>query len=343
MLTRSKSLFVCCLALLMLAGLTFPASAQVAAPFRVYLTFEDGPTDAYTPGILDTLAQYGAHASFLVGGYQIAGHEALLQREVREGHALVNHLWEEPGVYAGSSPDAVIESYLRTEAAIRAALGDALPIYDAQVKMFWQPGGGARPLPAIDGVQVITYNWNVNSDDCGWGLPPELDLDTLDFDKAVIANVIGTPVSAGEFHSPYNSFDYGDGVVIAFHDINRVTGRVLPTILSALQAAGATFEALPRPGDQVGTMPIQIARAPQMGAGVSGYTAPARALDYVNVRTAPGLSNALLGVVPPESDLVATGRADGWIQVQYNGGTGWIFRPLLDVRGAIPNLPAAGE
>lgn len=338
---RSKILLLCGVVLLMLAGLS-PARAQVSAPFRVYLTFEDGPTDAYTPGILDTLAQYGARATFLIGGYQIAGHEALIQREVREGHALVNHLWEEPGVYAGASADAVTESYLRTEAAIRAALGDALPIYDAQTKMFWQPGGSIHPLPAIDGVQVITYNWNVNSDDCGWGLSPDLDLDTLDFDKAVIANVIGTPVSVGDFHSPYNTFDYGDGVVIAFHDINRVTGRVLPTILSALQAAGATFEALPRPWDQVGTMPIQIARAPQMGSGVPGYVAPARALEYVNVRVAPQLGAKLLGVIPPETELVATGRENGWIEVQYNDGAGWIYRPLLDVRGAIPNLPASG-
>ena len=325
---------------LLLFAVLMPASAQISAPFRVYLTFEDGPTDAYTPAILDTLAQYGAHATFLIGGYQIAGHETLLQREVREGHALINHLWEEPGVYAGAPAAAVIGSYLRTEDAIRAALGDALPIYDAQIKMFWQPGGGYEPLPAIEGVQVITYNWNVNSDDCGWGLPADLDLDSLDFDHAVIANVLGTPVSVGAFHNPYNTFDYGDGVIIAFHDINRVTGRVLPTILSELQAAGASFEALPRPWDQMGTMPVHIALSPQMGVGIPGYTAAARALDFVNVRNAPDIGAERLGSVPPQTDFIAVGRSNGWIQVQYNEGTGWIYRPLLDVRGAIPNLPA---
>src|SRR3954471_7577451 len=102
-------------------------NAQSAAPFRVYMTFEDGPTDAYTPQILDTLAQYNAKATFLIAGEQIAGHEALMQREVREGHALVNHLWSEPGVYAGAPDKAVIDSYLKTEEAIRAALGDQLP------------------------------------------------------------------------------------------------------------------------------------------------------------------------------------------------------------------------
>lgn len=117
------------------------ASAQDVPRFRVYLAFEDGPTDAYTPEILDILAQYGARASFVISGNQIAGHEYLLQREISEGHSLINHLWSEPGVYAGAPADAVIESYQQTETAIREALGDLLPIYDAQTKMFWQPGG----------------------------------------------------------------------------------------------------------------------------------------------------------------------------------------------------------
>lgn len=336
----SKRGFVLLLSALFIFTTTLlPANAQTSAPFRVYLTFEDGPTDAYTPGILDTLAAFGAKASFLIGGYQIAGHEDLLQREVREGHALINHLWEEPGVYAGSDEQAVIASYLRTEAAIRDALGDALPLYDAQTKMFWQPGGGARPLPYIEGVRAITYNWNVNSDDCGWGLPTTLDLDTVDFDNAVIANVLGTPVSVGEFHNPYNAYDYGDGVVIAFHDINRVTGRVLPVILSELQQAGATFEALPRPWDEAGTMAVQIALPPQMGSGISGYTANAEATEYVNVRLSPARSAPLLGTLAPQETVTATGRFSGWIQIHYNGQAGWVYRPLMRVRGAIPNLP----
>src|SRR6185369_851709 len=114
-----------------------PVHAQVSIPFRVYFTFEDGPTDSYTPQILDILTQYNAKATFLIAGDQINGHEDLLQREVREGHAIVNHLWSEPGVYAGAPDDDVRASYVKTEEAIRAALGDQLPRYDGQTKMFW--------------------------------------------------------------------------------------------------------------------------------------------------------------------------------------------------------------
>lgn len=319
-------------------GTSSPVHAQGSAPFRVYMTFEDGPTDAYTPQILDLLAQYHAKASFLIAGDQIAGHEDLIQREIREGHALINHLWSEPGVYAGAPDQAVIDSYLKTEEALRPALGDQLPKYDAQVKMFWQPGGGAKPFPHVDGVQVITYNWSVNSDDCGWGLHG-VDLDTLDFDKAVIDNVLNRPLSQGQ---RYNAYDYGDGVVIAFHDINRVTGRVLPAIMSELQAAGATFEALPRPWDTVDTMPIKLGVPPIDGTGQTGLTLPAIVLEAAKLRSTPERAHNILATLPANANLVAIGRShSGWVQVQYAGQTGWVSGSLLKIFGPIPSLPAA--
>jgi peptidoglycan/xylan/chitin deacetylase (PgdA/CDA1 family) len=328
-------------ALLIIAGFSL-ASAQTAAPFRVYLAFEDGPTDAYTPEILDILAAHGARATFLIAGAAIEGHENLIQRELAEGHAIVNHLWEEPGVYAGAPDAAVIESYLRTEAALRDALAptpDLLARYDTQTKMFWQPGGGAKPLPQIEGVQAITYNWHVNSDDCGWAMPPDIDLDTAEFDRAVIENVLGTPVSVGDFHNPYNAYDYGDGVIIIFHDLNRVTGRVLPKILSELRAAGATFEALPRPWDQPGTMPVHLGAPPADVEGYAGFTISGAAYANSNLREQPALGSPILATLPAETVLTATGRSTGWIQVAWEGGSAWISDDLIEIRGPIPNLP----
>ncbi len=229
--------------------------------------------------------------------------------------------------------------YQRTESAIRDALGDTLPIYDAQPKMFWQPGGAAQPFPAAEGIHVITYNWNVNSDDCGWAMPDSVDLDTLDFDQAVLQNVLGQPVSTGSFHNPYNAYDYGDGVIITFHDLNRVTGRVLPRILNELEAAGASFEALPRPWDAPGTMTVRLAEAPATGNGYEGYALPASVRTAARIRTAPDLSSSILATADPGTALTAIGRSSGWIQVTYGDQAAWMARDLLDLRGPIPNLP----
>ena len=340
MLTRLRLFFTALVALLLvIASVPIAAvNAQSPTPFRVYMTFEDGPTDAYTPQILDLLNQYHAKATFLIAGDQIAGHEGLMQREVAEGHALVNHLWSEPGLYAGAPDKDVLASYHKTEDAIRAALGDQLPRYDAQMKLFWQPGGGAKPLPAIDGVQTITYVWSVNSDDCGWGLHG-IDLDSLDFDKAVVDNVLNRPKTTGQL---YNVYDYGDGSVIAFHDINRVTGRVLPTIMAELQMAGATFEALPRPWDAPNTMPIKLGVPPGSGEGLAGVSLSAVALEAAKIRSTPERNHNVIASVPANATLIATGRNhNGWIQVQYEGQVGWVLRSLIKIYGPIPSLPVA--
>ena len=330
------------LPLLMLLALwalaLIPIQAQTNVPFRVYLAFEDGPTNAYTPQILDTLASYGAKASFVIAGGQIEGHEEIIRRELREGHALINHLWTEPTVYAGATDDVVIESYLRTEAALREALGaELLPIYEAQTKMFWQPGGATKALPYIPDVDVITYNWSVNSDDCGWKIPSDVDLDTLEFDEAVIDNVLNTPRSEGQI---YNVYDYGEGVVVIFHDLNRVTGRVLPVVLAELQSAGATFERLPRPFDEVGTLAVRLGVPPIMGEGIVGAQLHTVTInDYVNVRSIPATDGRILTTLTPNTTITAIGRTDGWIQVAIDGNIGWIARSLLKVYGPIPALP----
>lgn len=60
---------------------------------RAALTFDDGP-HAHTPEILDILAAWGARATFFVVGRNItADTYPLLQRMVREGHALANHTY----------------------------------------------------------------------------------------------------------------------------------------------------------------------------------------------------------------------------------------------------------
>lgn len=334
MLPRRLPLAICLIFLILLSAM--PTVAQDAPPFRVYLTFEDGPTEAYTPQILDLLAQYNAKATFFPNAYQIEGREAILQRILREGHAVGDHLWDEPGYYAGAPDDKVIAAYLQSEEAIRAALAptpDLLAIYDAQVKLFRQPGGGARPFPASAGIPVISYNWSVDSDDCGWWIDS-----TQNYDQIVIDNILNTPQTPGG--PRWNVYQHGDGAIIAFHDINRVTGRVLPIVLSELQAAGATFEKLPRPGDQVGTMPVALAEAPAAREGYPGVTLTGEVLEVSRVRSAPGLdARILFGGVQPSTSVTLTGRAASWYRVDYEGQTGWIAASLVRVRGPIPNLP----
>ena len=77
-----------------------PGGAPAARPTAaarpagvVYLTFDDGPTPAYTPRVLALLARHRARATFFVVGRNAATWPGLVRRELAAGHGVGNHTW----------------------------------------------------------------------------------------------------------------------------------------------------------------------------------------------------------------------------------------------------------
>ncbi|KAL4817445.1 hypothetical protein BDW67DRAFT_159524 [Aspergillus spinulosporus] len=95
-------------------------------PGTVALTFDDGPY-IYTEELLDTLAQYGAKATFFVNGHNLAGNEWLIQRVVNEGHQLASHTWGHPDLTV-LSYDQIVDQMTQLESAFAAAVG-VVPTY----------------------------------------------------------------------------------------------------------------------------------------------------------------------------------------------------------------------
>lgn len=58
---------------------------------KVYITFDDGPTEAITPWVLDTLKQHNAKATFFCLGKKVEMHPEIFERIKAEGHAVGNH------------------------------------------------------------------------------------------------------------------------------------------------------------------------------------------------------------------------------------------------------------
>ena len=61
---------------------------------EVFITFDDGPIPEVTPYVLDILAEYNAKATFFCVGANAEKNPELLERLLREGHAIGNHTWE---------------------------------------------------------------------------------------------------------------------------------------------------------------------------------------------------------------------------------------------------------
>jgi peptidoglycan/xylan/chitin deacetylase (PgdA/CDA1 family) len=86
----------------------------------VALTFDDGPTPAYTDEILDVLRRERAAATFFVLGADLQRNPELGRRIVAEGHALGNHTWSHPRM-VGRSYATIRREVEDTDRQIRQA------------------------------------------------------------------------------------------------------------------------------------------------------------------------------------------------------------------------------
>ena len=82
----------------------------------VALSFDDGPSAAYTPAILSILDRLHASATFFEEGRHVAGNEALMRQILADGDEIGNHTFDHPK-YPGYGELA------STNSRIRAATG----------------------------------------------------------------------------------------------------------------------------------------------------------------------------------------------------------------------------
>ena len=64
----------------------------------IYLTFDEGYENGYTPQILDTLAANDVKAVFFITGPYLKEHQDLVRRMVEEGHIVGNHTIHHPSL-----------------------------------------------------------------------------------------------------------------------------------------------------------------------------------------------------------------------------------------------------
>ena len=89
---------------------------------RICLTFDDGPTEQFTPQVLDILRQHQVPAAFFVCGKNVEKHPDLLRRIVAEGHEVGNHTYSHPFVYF-KSRRRIAEEIDRTQEIIAKVAG----------------------------------------------------------------------------------------------------------------------------------------------------------------------------------------------------------------------------
>ncbi len=102
-----------------------------------YLTFDDGPSSAVTPLILDLLKEENIKATFFVLGSNVKKYPDIVKRAYEEGHYIANHGYSHNYKKIYKSDEAVLEEYEKTEKAIQNAIGNK----EYSSNLFRFPGG----------------------------------------------------------------------------------------------------------------------------------------------------------------------------------------------------------
>ena len=72
------------------------------------LTFDDGPSDEYTPRVLTALEKVNGRATFFTIGSKVAGRENLLRRMIQDGCEIGCHMWNHE--YITGDPEVIYDS-----------------------------------------------------------------------------------------------------------------------------------------------------------------------------------------------------------------------------------------
>ncbi len=178
----------------------------------VAVTYDDGPSGAYTPQLLDTALEMRVPLTFYTLGSQVEQFPDVVLREHNEGHEVANHTWNHPDLTTLSEA-AINEQLVSTSDLIESITG--------QRPTTFRPPYGAINDEIMSMLSIAAINWSV---------------DTLDWDRQ------GDP--AGITASGIN--DAMAGGIVLYHDIHPTSVAVAPDVFEGLRDHGLTLVTISR-------------------------------------------------------------------------------------------------
>jgi peptidoglycan-N-acetylglucosamine deacetylase len=121
---------------------------------QVALTFDDGPSPASTPILLDLLDRHGLEATFFVVAEKAARHPDLIQSILSRGHSLGNHSLRHDYLLMLRSLDGLQADIHRGQ--------EILARFGVRPHVFRPPAGATgprlKPVLAREGLQAVTFS-----------------------------------------------------------------------------------------------------------------------------------------------------------------------------------------
>lgn len=191
----------------------------------VALTFDDGPSAAYTGWILETLHEQDVRATFFLTGREMEQNPEQARRIAEAGHELGNHSWSHPRfLFVGQA--RIREEIEKTDAAIRRA-GHRGPI------LFRPPYG--KKLFGLPWYLARTGRVSVM-----WDLEPETYPEVAASAERIAAHVLENvrPGSIVLLHVMYESREESRKAVPLIIDGLRQRGYRFATVTELMRLGG---------------------------------------------------------------------------------------------------------
>lgn len=199
----------------------------------VALTFDDGPSDIWTPKILDELKNAGVLATFFMIGEHVEKYPLVARRVAQEGHEIGNHTYKHQNLLYYTKEE-LKNDIKKTEGIIKNATGVVTKYF--RPPKAWLSKREKKKIKEM-GYQIIL--WSLNSKD--W----------VNFDDKYIINYILKNIRSGDIILFHDS-----GGFFAAEGGNRYeTVLAIPRLIEKLKEKGYRFvtvsELLSRAGAEV--------------------------------------------------------------------------------------------
>ena len=175
---------------------------------KIAITFDDGPSTAYTPILLDGLKERGVHASFFLIGKNIeqGDNAQIVKRMQEEGHLIGNHTYNHVEITRVSNETAYQE-IKKTNDLIESITGETVE--------YMRPPFGLWQKELEQRIHVLPVMWTV---------------DPLDWATENVDEIVNKVVTETE-----------ENDIILLHDCYDSSVKAAFRIIDLLQAEGFEF------------------------------------------------------------------------------------------------------
>jgi peptidoglycan-N-acetylmuramic acid deacetylase len=180
----------------------------------IYLTFDAGYENGYTPAILDALKKHKVKATFFLVGNYVSTQPELIKRMLEEGHQVANHTYSHPNMSAIATMDDFKKELERLEMAFEEITGKPM------VKYYRPPQGkySVNNLKMAKELGYKTFFWSLAYVDWYNNKQPSRE---EAFKKLL-----------GRVHP---------GAIVLLHSTSKTNSEILDELLTKWEEMGYTF------------------------------------------------------------------------------------------------------